>query len=363
VWRHEGVVPPEIAWASAHAVAYAELLELALRLKMLSKVPGLASVRRALRKDLRGQRRVHTRLQLEVAALAQMLSPDVALESIVRGDAPPVDVQFNGAGGLIAVETKVITRDDIAQAGVAFWDALNDRLDPIRFKYGVEFGGQLQVKLTPTELAACVAALDTAAAQVQASDQEQTVASEVGAIRVVPVGKVSDISFSGPVESSDGWPRVGSVLRQKADQAVRAGATWLRVDVMDGLWQLTPWAAWALPAKVDALATAVRHVLGGTVGLDGAVLTSSACLAWGEFHDEICHEAGGAIGLRGLISPVRVRESVVVPLHEAAQRDADIWVQLYDGESAWLDWALSQLDLPLGSDVFSWVADSTHATD
>jgi hypothetical protein len=61
---------PHLAMAAGHAVAYAEILELALRLRLLSNVNGHAKLWRTLRKDPRPEQLLHCGLQLEVAGLA-----------------------------------------------------------------------------------------------------------------------------------------------------------------------------------------------------------------------------------------------------------------------------------------------------
>ncbi len=55
---------------------------------------------------------------------------------------------------------------------------------------------------------------------------------------------------------------------------------------MDGLWQFSPWARYALPMKLTALTHAVRDELSEVQGLTGAVATSGACLAQGVFTEE-----------------------------------------------------------------------------
>jgi hypothetical protein len=60
----------ELALVAGHTIAYTNLLELALRLTLLSKVPGFAKARRPIATDPRIDQLAHSRIQLEVAALA-----------------------------------------------------------------------------------------------------------------------------------------------------------------------------------------------------------------------------------------------------------------------------------------------------
>jgi hypothetical protein len=68
--KHPHGGAPQLAWASGHVVAYAQVLELALRLTLLRTVSGFAKIRRALRLDPRPAQLAHTEMQLEVAGLA-----------------------------------------------------------------------------------------------------------------------------------------------------------------------------------------------------------------------------------------------------------------------------------------------------
>jgi hypothetical protein len=56
----------QLAWAVGHVTAYAQVLELALRLELLQGVDGYAKLRRALRNDPRPSQLVHYEMQLEV---------------------------------------------------------------------------------------------------------------------------------------------------------------------------------------------------------------------------------------------------------------------------------------------------------
>ncbi len=73
----------------------------------------------------------------------------------------------------------------------------------------------------------------------------------------------------------------------------------------------------------------------------------------GGHEDETYRDREGNVGLRLLIAPVRVRETIVVPLDEQAQHETDLWVRLYDREPGWIDWALSMAGLPSDSEVLS----------
>lgn len=82
----EGRAPSDLLLSMVHAVAFGELLDLALRLHLLRNVEGMGVVRRDLKNDLREQRRLHTRVLLNVAALALQHGHGVAMEKRVAVD-------------------------------------------------------------------------------------------------------------------------------------------------------------------------------------------------------------------------------------------------------------------------------------
>ncbi len=84
--------PGELGYQHSHTIAYAKLLELALRLQKFEKSDGIRRVRRDLRDDRTPGRWHHTMMLLELAALAQAQDVNVLLESAERGTQWPADV-------------------------------------------------------------------------------------------------------------------------------------------------------------------------------------------------------------------------------------------------------------------------------
>jgi hypothetical protein len=125
----------------------------------------------------------------------------------------------------------------------------------------------------------------------------------------------------------------------------RSGASWIQANVMDGMWLFTPWARGVLADKGEALAHFVRSVLTGLEGLDGAILSSGAAMAQGEFHGESA-PLSSALALRRPLPCGRVRETIIVPLrHEPTNQVSDV-LRLYDREPEWLEWGLATAGLP-----------------
>ncbi|HEV7495724.1 hypothetical protein [Baekduia sp.] len=168
-------------------------------------------------------------------------------------------------------------------------------------------------------------------------------------LQVVPRGDEPANGLTGPQMTGDSWARVGSRIRQKAEIALESGPNWLRLDALNGLWQFTHWAAATLPAKLEALTAIARPALGA---LDGLVISSGLLLNQGDLpDDDFSARDGGAI-LRRRVSPLRVRETLVIPTVATPPKTAEFWRGVYAAEPTWLAWALERLALPSPLAIF-----------
>ena len=131
-----------------------------------------------------------------------------------------------------------------------------------------------------------------------------------------------------------------------------AGGGWLRVDILDGTWHFTPWARAVLRAKIDEMAKQVRPLLSQVPGITGVVLSSGAGVAQGQFYGESARSSGNSYGIRRALPAVRVRETMIVPVSAAGRDQARFWLDLYDAEESWLNWALQRCRLPALTEVF-----------
>jgi len=210
-------------------------------------------------------------------------------------------------------------------------------------------------RLTPEATDRWLEELEVVASQVAADRVARPVDHPGSRVQVLPGGEVpAGTSFIGPIAAHRGWPRTVAKLREKAEQARLSGARWLRADVLDGLWQFTPWAQWPLPAKTQELAGATRAALGQVDWLDGVVLSSGLAVGQGQFTAESFRTDDGAMGLRRLVDPVRVREVIVIPIRPDGVDVASRWVELYGAEEGWLEWALNKVGLPSAGEVLTW---------
>ena len=135
---------------SGHVGAFGNLLDLALRYHVLDGAPGIGQVQRDMRNDLRDERRCHSALQLEVAALGVRAGFTAALEARAAGRAGPSDVILRRDGQLLQVETFVILRDERSQEAAMHWDWLMAQIRNIERRSDVGISGDLGERSTAT---------------------------------------------------------------------------------------------------------------------------------------------------------------------------------------------------------------------
>lgn len=350
-WESHGHVPEEVNLGGAHVVAFGHLLDLALRYHVLDGVPGLGRVQREMRKDLRDDRRWHSALQLEVAALGARAGFAAELEARLGGRSGPSDVIMRREGQSVQAETFVILRDKRSQEAFAFWDWLMAQTRNIEWKTGAGISGDLGVGLDQDASAELLRRIEIAATEAVATGEEQTIEFREARLRVLPPGRTA-YELRGGIEEAQSWPRIETKLAQKARQASSAGGGWLRTDVRDGTWGFTPWARAGLRAKIDEISRLVQPVLTPFEGIEGAVLSSGAAFAQGEFYGESAATEDGCYALRRLLPAMRVRETMIVPVTARGRDQARIWRGLYNDEEHWLDWAMALAGLPPGDEVF-----------
>jgi hypothetical protein len=136
-----------------------------------------------------------------------------------------------------------------------------------------------------------------------------------------------------PTVIADGWRRTRQRILDKAAKDYGPTPHWVRIDVLDGLWQFTPWAGYSLADKVHAVATQLRKDLERHRKIAGLVLSSGATQAQGTFTNETYTSRTGPAGCRRVLPAGRVRDTVVVPLQVEASGDADLWLRMYDKEA------------------------------
>ncbi len=330
----------QLACLSGHTLALAEVIEWALRLRLVRELPGAAKLRRDLVGNVTEGRTLHTALQLNVATTAIRLAWDVALEPAQAKEDPPADLLVRAPAGDLLVETRVRSEADVTREAR---QAVNDVMDRLVF-VGAQHDAWIEGRLGrfPSE-----SELDDIERSVAAWASSGTPAaawvSEGIELRIVPRDGAHGRLTSPPVQT-DSWRRLSGALTDKAARMQRSGAQWLRVLPLTGMWAFTDWATQPLQRKLEDVVAALTQTLGDAAPA-GVVLSSGAALYGGDVPKESV-AVGSAIALRRAVAPLRARETLIVPLRSDAADSVKDWVALADAESGWLDWALARTGLP-----------------
>jgi len=347
----DGALPPEVWMAWFHAVAYAELLAMGASLELSRELPGHARVRRSLATDVREEARQHALLLLELGMLSRHAGGAVALEPRGTQGQPPADVRIELDDTLMLVEARAILFDDGMRAGRELSDRLSEQINQITFLNGAHLVGAVTGTLHEELTVTLPSAIDVAARVARLEHRAVRVEHPEADLEVLP----QDLAQTGtgwelPGGETRGWPRVSQILRAKSSQMVRSGAEWLRVDLMNGLWQFSQWSQSPLGPKTEGMAAAVREALGGLSGVRGVVL-SSGCATTLSRLQGASTMVDGAYGLVRDFGHFKGRETLVIPLVEGTEAETLAWVHIYDGEPTWLDAALEELGHPPMSEL------------
>ena len=219
---HTGHVPAEVNLGSAHVAATGNLLDLALRYYVLAGAPGLDVVRGEMRGDVRDERRWHSALQLEVAALAARDGFTVALEAASPASARPSDVALVRDGQEMRVETFLLLPDEGTQEATAFWDKFSQETLWIGGECNVGISGDIGRRVIGDDYQELLRQIRAAAAQAATTGKRRPVEHAGARLMILPPGE-HDYQLNGAVEESRGWPRTESKLMKKARQAAEAG--------------------------------------------------------------------------------------------------------------------------------------------
>lgn len=334
--------------AFMNADAFGQLLDLALRLRLLSDTSGMAKIRRELIKNVKPERRHHTQLLLNVASLAVQCGQEVAMEKTMPSKTAPTDLAITNEFGTFGIEVFAVGLDISMRTGMIYSERIDDELDRIRLMHDVEITGGLDTILTELETQEWLALIGESALRVSEDGEVRTLKHPVGSVTILPRKNSSgiEISFTGPLILGKPNARLFEKLVKKAQQAVNAGATWIRVDILDGLWQFTPWAAQSIYYKGEAIAAEATKALSKIVGLHGAVMSSGSVMCYSPIDDEFVQLSGGGFAMSVNLPLSRARETIIIPLQSECEKETALWVEMYKGEPIWLDWALKTVGLP-----------------
>ena len=340
-----------LALAPHHIQAFAWLLELALRLTQAKDTSGIAQIISSLRKDRHLSNITHEQLMLEVGTLACSTGASTKFEVSTPGHPNPIDLVVETDSLHMPIEARVLFTDIRFRAAQADLDRLTDTWWRLQVTQNLSI--DLNIDDWQQGVDSILALLQDAATEAATSAGEVERSWPSGRITVRPAKDGPKGRLNGPVLVTDGWRRTKQRILEKAAKDYGPRPPWLRLDVLDGLWQFTPWANYPLADKVQTVATQLRHDLERRPTIAGLVLSSGAALAQGTFLNEThTNPTSADAGIRRLLPGGRLRETMIVPLRVEATSDVDFWLRIYNTEPKWAGAELLHLDLPSISALF-----------
>jgi hypothetical protein len=341
-------LPAFLQHPATDALAYAELVETALRLDALS---GVLRVRRLLR-DWRGDlaliRQLHVVLQLQVATLARAVGASAEFEAPTElpTTARPADVIVQLGEDRFITEVFSVYSDDKAAEAIRYDVDLGRRLNLAALAHDVALSGHWDVRLSPDETGRLLEEVDQAIAHVAAGGPAENVTRPGIELLLAPGTALEEgVILEGPDTAAAGWRRAGGVILGKAeDWRGSELPVWLRFDLLDGTGLFSDWAAQPIARKADWMAALLAEALKDTQTA-GVVMTCGTQLQPGAW-EETYTGPGGVVALRRRLDEARARETFIVPLSPTGARQAALWRRMYEAESGWTAQALERAGLP-----------------
>jgi hypothetical protein len=320
-------VPPFLFLSPFHAQARERAIQLAGQFERVRKVSGFAKVMKDLT-HRKASNYLHAYLQVETADLVMRQGLKVEFEpkdSIVG----PADVLISGSMFSFSVDTRVVLKSDRWRKG----EQMSDEISSWRMAFEHETGLRLRSDASALQLPApegLITLIDEAAIIACTTNEWPAIAS--GVVVDLRSDLDDEVISEGPRISEQDFRRVGNALADKAAEYTKTPTpTWVRLDALDGFWQFSPVAGLSMAGKVSAIAALVRLSLNDESGIDGVVLSSGAALSLGPNFASSCRGPNG-IGLRVVLSPFTVRETVIIPLTEIGASHVPLWVSMYVAE-------------------------------
>jgi hypothetical protein len=356
-FEKDGRIPGELLLFGTHRAALPLFLAFATRLHAAIDEPSFAPVLTVLRRGVTTSDWRHILLQTEIARAARAAGIPVSFEPRIPGSPRKADVLLNsGESDGTLVEATTLLRSDADKDWQQYEDRLSHTLFAIESAHDVHTATTLTSHPELDTVERWLAEIADTAAQVRRTGIARTVSIE-GASTFVYSGTLIEgaARFTGAPMSGDGWRRLGRALREKARQSAGPLPAWLRIDAADGFSQFTEWTHLPWPDRVAQLRAALNATLTGVPHLHGVVISSGPAVCLGAT-DPLQHDADaeveGSIGLRRLLAPHLVRESLIVPLRDEGAELASAWAKAYSSEPAWLDQDLASLGLPALADCW-----------
>ena len=351
------LLPAEIAAAFGYPMHFAELLELALRLRLLEDALGIEQLKTDLRAHREHHRWMHCRLELELGGLLLAAGIAPCFERPLPGGQQgqgAADVLFTAGGREVVVSAYTLYPTDVFRESMRQSDRLFAAFTSLHIEHHrVGIRAEIAPELDPVEEEQLIERVRLAMLRVAVTGQPERLDSVAATVEILPPSAEGEAEFYVGARSleQDLWPRIVRQLGKKAAALACSAPVWVRADLRDGVWQATPWVTRPLERRLPELEQALRAAFDPAPSyLGGFVLSSGAVLAQGQVHDQAAETESGAAALRYPLRPLRGREVVIVPIND--RDSSELFREMYARETVWLQTALEQAGLPSLADLF-----------
>jgi len=336
-----GGLPPELGSSPASLHAVAMLIDLAGALEVLGRGRGMGKVRRGLKSSPNWETIASTRcaLRLAMAGLRAGMEPEPE-----HGETP-MDLMLDGSGVRLGVEIKTLRRSDLTIEIDRWLDDLTLRLLIAVSNREVLITGDAREALDDEQTEALSQRLVDAVGLVRADLEIPTIRAGKNRFEVRrpwPDERPGS-RIAMPIE--DLWRKTTARIAYAAEQMTKSGASWLVVESLDNLWELTPWSREPAGVRASSLAEAARALLATGTHVDGVVFTDGASMTNPGSRDEESMPEPGVIFLRRRLDYVRSRQSIIVGLTDVSVQAMPVWSSLFDSEPGFAEWVLPRLGL------------------
>jgi hypothetical protein len=355
-YDRNGSVPGEVLQFAFHTAALPQFLAIFTRLRAAVGEPTFAPILAGLRRGVTLSDWRHALLQLEVGRAATAAGIGHSFEPEIPGSYSKADVSLEFADSrIIHVETTTLRKWQHDIDTDQYENQLQKALAAIAQRLSLNVLAELHGRLDGHETTEWLAQIAGAAEGVAATGASRLVESEAGWVKIQAEDPPPNTNlFNGIVRTGDSWLHLARVVRGKARQSAGPVPTWIRVDVLDGLFQFTPWAQLAGVERVATMAAALKSELVSAHHLQGVICSSGLAVSLGatdhlvqEYLDATEH----GVALRRLLGSHLARETVIVPLKGEPSEMVKAWTQVYSMERSWLDEDLAAAGLP---PITSW---------
>jgi hypothetical protein len=204
-----GSLPAFVSDPASNAIAYAQLVETGLRLEGLTGTLRLRRLCKEWSRHLEQIGLLHTRLQLEVAALAHSLGASVEFETPTQlpSTARPADVVVTADGETLIAECFCVYTDDNTAESMAYDRNLGFQLQMMAID--LRISGHWDVRLPPAQTEQLLAEVQQTAALVSADGVSREVTRPGIELNLAPWTPPdgTEVTLDGPNTPAAGWRR------------------------------------------------------------------------------------------------------------------------------------------------------------